>query len=376
MPPTQHQTNRQTQNVKVIVNAAQPVPPKRRPRKRRPAPEPEPVIPYQPPMAMSRLGIQPVAPRPCTYAPSSQMIIQDNAPPPPPYFERAQTNMEATIAQLHTNFQDELDNLRHELLAQQALSGRFKDIENVAQAVQTSFNSMLPSSSAMSTSHPQLSTSTSLSSPPPPSSMSTSSHHPMTSFSMHENSLFGESDDTVEGAWQPYVPHVPHHSSHGSHSPTRTHESGGGNDVQSDNLANVGIQQAAAVPLPSHTVSQPQQSPPITISSDTPQQSPPITVSSDARDRIYGSSASGSAPNNSHMTGGLPNENPHEQAQRLYSEYNAYRDARKRRHAGLRIRTLARSMGLQAGERERLDRIVRRIETAHHARNNPSSSSD
>jgi hypothetical protein len=401
---TQKQVNNQNQNVKVIVNA--PAPPKRRRRRTPQAPPPPQAVPTLP-MAMSGLGIQPTAPRPVTYAPSSQMIIQDNAPPPPAWFEKAQTNVESTIAQLRQHFQSEVDDFKNELLAQQAHTNQLKDIEQVAKAVQTSFDSMLPRQSTASSSSVEPMSISVPPPPPPPSSHGNHGPSPM-SYSVQNNPIFEpDSDDTVQGAYNPYSPS--HHSteSENSHDPTMPSTSTFSNDPSSSSrpstieqmqrehqrqvaAAAVGLSsatvnqpapnvaQVAAIPLPSSTVNQPwmpniaPQYPPhpiiipsssgSTVNQPNQQQQrvPPISLSSSDITTPVGSTASGSRSNESRPLGGLANETPHEHAYRLYREHRARRRQNRNRYANA-LRNLARSMGVQAGDTERIDHIMRRL---------------
>jgi len=116
------QSNKQSQNVKVVVNNnCCPKEPKPR-RRRRPAPRqeeapsPSPDMPpVQPAMPHAR-GLSAYANRPMVFAPSTQMIQQGTPPIFPHYFEKPYTNREASLTEMRKAMREEFDDLREELV--------------------------------------------------------------------------------------------------------------------------------------------------------------------------------------------------------------------------------------------------------------------
>ena len=122
MPNKITQSNKQTQNVKVIVNnkCCDEKKKKRKPRKQsNPSPDeldmspPTPYLQAQP----QSFGISPYPARAVTYAPSTQQISPEGVQLPiPSYFEKAYTNTERTMEDMRKAYQNELEELREAML--------------------------------------------------------------------------------------------------------------------------------------------------------------------------------------------------------------------------------------------------------------------
>lgn len=142
---TNTNTNKQTQNVKVVVNnTCCPKPkPKRKPRKK-PQPPPQPTIPPVPPQQTWQRGIQPTPPRPILYVPPTQQIMPEVTPMGIPlYFQTAYTNLQTTMNTMRENFNQKLEDLRHELTAQATKQAHIQHIQRITQSVQTEFEDQL-----------------------------------------------------------------------------------------------------------------------------------------------------------------------------------------------------------------------------------------
>lgn len=120
------QSNKQSQNVKVVINNNTPAPPRRRRRKPPSPPPAEAEAPYAPTKDFAR-GVAPYANRPMTYAPSVQLIQTDNGGRIPPYFEHQLTNQATTIEQMRRQMEDELVGVREEMY------GFARDPEEIAR---------------------------------------------------------------------------------------------------------------------------------------------------------------------------------------------------------------------------------------------------
>ena len=108
------QSNRQSQNVRVVINNA-PAPSRRRRRRPPPKEEAEPSMPYAPSKEHAK-GVSAYPNRPMTFAPSVQLIQTDNGGGRiPPYFEHQLTNQATTLEQMRRQMEDELRGVREEM---------------------------------------------------------------------------------------------------------------------------------------------------------------------------------------------------------------------------------------------------------------------
>ena len=90
-------------------------------------------------------GISAYAPRPVTYAPSTQMIQHEGDPNGiPPYFDKYFTNYEATLNDMRESFQRELEDVREQMMAQAQKKEHLDIIDKTSQAAQTAFDDELP----------------------------------------------------------------------------------------------------------------------------------------------------------------------------------------------------------------------------------------
>jgi hypothetical protein len=105
-------TNKNTINIDIDLGDRKP---KRRSRRRPPPPPAEPAVPMLP-AAPQAFGISAYAPRAVTFAPSTTMIQPDNPLNPPPYFDKLYTNQQATLEEMRRAFQEELEDVRQQLL--------------------------------------------------------------------------------------------------------------------------------------------------------------------------------------------------------------------------------------------------------------------
>ena len=115
------QSNRQTQNVKVVVNNKGCCEPKRRKPRRRPKqsaelPPEEVQMPPVPPMKDFSRGLSAYPVRPSLYAPVSTTIQMDGGlRQVPSYFEKQLTNQQLTLEQLQRTIEDQYDDLLNQM---------------------------------------------------------------------------------------------------------------------------------------------------------------------------------------------------------------------------------------------------------------------
>jgi hypothetical protein len=125
--PNTTQTNKQTQNVKVIINGSvDPPKKKRRPRKKQtsqggdgdflPQQQSAPYVPYMFPSNpnINITGIQPYNVVPQTYTPTTELIKPESSSVAavPEYFEKARTNLDNTVAEMREAYQKELNDIK------------------------------------------------------------------------------------------------------------------------------------------------------------------------------------------------------------------------------------------------------------------------
>ena len=103
-----------------------------------------PGVDYMPPTPEA-WGISAYAPRPVTYAPSTQMIQHEGDPNGiPPYFDKYFTNYEATLNDMRESFQRELEDVREQMMAQAHKKEHLDVIQKTSQAAQTAFDDEIP----------------------------------------------------------------------------------------------------------------------------------------------------------------------------------------------------------------------------------------
>jgi hypothetical protein len=141
-------SNKQTQNVKVVVNNSCCDKPKRRRRKPAPRQETPPEnmgeMPMPvPPMPQFATGISPYANRPMTFAPSVQMIQADNGLRVPAYFEKPYTNREASLAEMRRALASELEDVKEALFSQVANPQQASQAQNAVSSLATSVMSAM-----------------------------------------------------------------------------------------------------------------------------------------------------------------------------------------------------------------------------------------
>jgi len=117
--------------------------PKRRPRKKAPPPPPEPSIPFVQP-APQAFGINAYTPRPAIFAPSSTMIQPDNPVNPPAYFDKMFTNQQASLEEMRRAFQEELEDVRQQLMTGIGTPQEARQVERLTRDAQTEFEQELP----------------------------------------------------------------------------------------------------------------------------------------------------------------------------------------------------------------------------------------
>jgi len=153
MPTKNTNTNTASNKNNISINIDLDKSPKRkRPRKKPSPPPPEaPAVPMMP-AAPQAWGISAYAPRPVTFAPSTQMIQPNNPFTPPAYFDKILTNQETAMNDLREAYKSELDDVRQMLLAQASHTGHIAGIENVLRRLADRFESetTLPSNPASS----------------------------------------------------------------------------------------------------------------------------------------------------------------------------------------------------------------------------------
>lgn len=111
------QSNKQTQNVNVVVNnkmcCDKPKPKKRRAKPKPPPQEPIDEFPVLNTPANPRPSIHPVPVRNTVYMPSTVQISPEGMTPPiPAYFERPYTNLVRTMEDFHNNIMNEISDVR------------------------------------------------------------------------------------------------------------------------------------------------------------------------------------------------------------------------------------------------------------------------
>lgn len=130
MPTTQ--SNKQIQNVKVIVNNT--APPKRKPR-RNPAPPPPPPDVQLPTPKMETWKMQsPYPAQPIQYSLPVTQIFPENSVTPA-YFEGHLTNMQNTLQDLREGFNQHVEELRNELLSRASTQQHAAQIERLVRDV-------------------------------------------------------------------------------------------------------------------------------------------------------------------------------------------------------------------------------------------------
>jgi hypothetical protein len=152
-----NQANKQTQNLKNNINIKidmDGTPKKRAPRRKAKSQsgggggggEAMPIagLDYMPP-APQAWGISAYAPRPVTYAPSTQMIHHEGDPNGiPSYFDKFYTNYEATLNDMPESFQRELEDVREQMMAQAQKKEHLDIIDKTSREAQTAFDDVLP----------------------------------------------------------------------------------------------------------------------------------------------------------------------------------------------------------------------------------------
>jgi hypothetical protein len=129
------QSNKQTQNVKVVVNNKVGCCNDKKPRRKKPTPRPapQPVLPI-PVMQPWARGLPSQAVRPTIYAPSATMITPDNGLGGiPPYFEQKFTNQQATLEEMRKSIRQQFEDLQYELAARTV---NREELEKLSQVVQ------------------------------------------------------------------------------------------------------------------------------------------------------------------------------------------------------------------------------------------------
>ena len=143
------QSNKQSQNLKIVINNNVSPQRKRRPRRKPQAQPPEntgempsPV----PPMPQFATGLSPYQNRPAIFSPSMQVIHADNGLHVPPYFEKPYTNREASLTEMRRALAAELEDVKEALFAQVANPQQAHRVMNsIANSAMSAMDAAAPS---------------------------------------------------------------------------------------------------------------------------------------------------------------------------------------------------------------------------------------
>lgn len=191
MPTTQ--SNKQIQNVKVIVNNNT-APPKRKPR-RNPAPPPPPPDVQLPTPKMETWRMQsPYPAQPIQYSlPVTQIFPEKSVTPS--YFEGHLTNMQNTLQDLREGFNQHVEELRNELLSRASTQQHAAQIERLVRDVAVQHENNLAGVEATSGNDAQQAPQqTPPFAPPQPNAQQQQQQalHDINDFEMYSNPLFGK----------------------------------------------------------------------------------------------------------------------------------------------------------------------------------------